>query len=129
MILTEAEIKSCIRRAGFRGIDLNAAARIAFCESSWNPSAHNTQGEDSRGLFQINVNAHPQYLSVDLFDPQINCNIAYELYSKRNNTFQDWTCAHMLGLVDPGKKNIIDPVVLPLALFAFGIGIVLYLTS
>ena len=121
MILNYSEIKSYCYNAGFRGIDLEAATKISHCESNWNTNAHNTTGEDSRGLFQINVDAHPQYLYVNLFDPEINCDIAYELYSNANKTFKDWTCARSLGLIDPGISLI--------AALAFGIGIVLYFAS
>ena len=121
MILNYSEIKSHCYNAGFRGIDLEAATKISHCESNWNTNAHNTTGEDSRGLFQINVAAHPQYLSLDLFDAQVNCNVAYKLYNNANKTFKDWTCARKLGLVNPGIKFI--------SIFAFGIGFVLYWLS
>jgi hypothetical protein len=49
---------------------------IMRMESGGNPNAHNNKGEDSRGLFQINVNAHPQWKNTNLFDPAINATIA-----------------------------------------------------
>jgi len=85
------------------------------------PYAHNQNFEDSRGLMQINLDAHPEYSNIDLFDPEINTQIAYILYSKANNSFKDWTCAHSLGLV-----NAEIPFYLTLAI---SIGIVLYLAS
>ena len=44
----------------------------AWHESRLRPGAHNPKGEDSRGLFQINVRAHPQWKSLDLYDPYKN---------------------------------------------------------
>jgi hypothetical protein len=105
MILNSTQVTNYLYNAGFRGVDLKAAIKICNCESGFNTNAHNTTGEDSRGLMQINVNAHPNYEYLNLFDPQINCNVAYELYSKRGKTFKDWTCARTLNLVNP--KNII----------------------
>lgn len=44
----------------------------AWHESKLRPGAHNPRGEDSRGLFQINVRAHPQWQSLNLYDPRKN---------------------------------------------------------
>lgn len=58
---------------------------IAWGESELNPSAlsvvkaGNSKGlrpEESRGLFQINVQANPQFSSLDLYDPIVNATIA-----------------------------------------------------
>lgn len=121
MILNYNEVKNYLYNAGFRGIDLESAIRISECESSFNTNAHNQNFEDSRGLMQINLDAHPEFNIYNLFDPQINTNIAYGLYTKAGNSFKDWTCAHSLGLV-----NGQIPFYLALA---FGIGIVLYSLS
>jgi len=51
---------------------------IMQMESGGNPDSHNTNGEDSRGLFQINLFAHPQWSHLNLFDPAINARIAAE---------------------------------------------------
>ncbi len=121
MILTKSEVRSYLSNAGFKGTDLNKAVLIAECESSFNTNAHNRNFEDSRGLMQINLDAHPEFSNLDLFDPVINTQIAFELYTKSNNSFKDWTCAHTLGLINPQ---------IPLYLaFAIGIGIVLYYAS
>lgn len=121
MILNYNEVKSYLYNAGFRGIDLESAVRIAECESSFNTNAHNQNFEDSRGLMQINLDAHPEYSNMNLFDPQINTNIAYGLYLTAGNSFKDWTCAKSLGLV-----NSEIPLYLMLAI---GIGIVVYSLS
>lgn len=111
MILNNNQIANYFYKAGFRGIDLQAAIKICFCESSFNTNAHNTAGEDSRGLMQINVDAHPQYSNLNLFDPQINANIAYKIYLESGKTFKAWSCAKILKLENP--TNLI-----------FGLGIV-----
>jgi hypothetical protein len=107
MIINETQAKNYLYQAGFRSSALNAAARIAWCESGLNTQAHNTAGEDSRGLMQINVasNANPQYASYDLFNPVINTQVAYKIYNAWGKNFGAWTCAHTLGLVNP-ENNI-----------------------
>lgn len=51
---------------------------IMNMESGGNPESWNQSGEDSRGLFQINLSAHPQWQDLNLFDPAINAQIAAE---------------------------------------------------
>jgi soluble lytic murein transglycosylase-like protein len=121
MILPSNIVRSYLYNAGFRSYNLDAAVQIAKCESGFNPDAHNTSGEDSRGLMQININANPQYSSYNLFDPQTNSNVAFKIYQAWGNNFGAWTCARQLGLVNPGyNTNTI--------LFASFIGIALYFT-
>lgn len=121
MVLSESEVRLYLSNAGFKGIDLNKAVLIAECESGFDPYAHNQNFEDSRGLMQINLDAHPEYNVCNLFDPGINTKVAYELYGKAGNSFRDWTCNTLLGLDKPK---------IPLYLaFAIGIGIVVYSIS
>jgi hypothetical protein len=119
MILNENQVKAYLYSAGFRGSHLKAAVEIARCESSFNTNAHNTAGEDSRGLMQINVssNANPQYKNYNLFDPAINTKVAYQIYLNRNKTFKDWTCARNLGLVNPPNFN---NLILPASIVLIG---------
>ena len=121
MRLTKNEVRSYLSNAGFKGIDLNKAVMIAECESSFNPYAHNQNFEDSRGLMQINLDAHPEYSNLDLFNPQINTLIAFELYARAGNSFKDWTCARSLGLVNSEISIYLG--------FAIVLGIVLYSVS
>lgn len=100
MQLNISQVQSYLYNAGFKGINLDAALKICYCESSFNPLSHNTNNEDSRGLMQINVDAHPEYSHLNLFDPQINANIAYQIFTETGN-FQAWTCARKLNLVNP----------------------------
>ena len=126
MRLSKDEVRQYLFNAGFRNNALLYAVSICHCESNYETTAHNTNNEDSRGLMQINVspNANPQYKNLDLFNPQINCNVAYEIFINRGRTFRDWTCAKMLGLEYPGQ---ISPI-LAVAGVAIIAGIVLYLT-
>ena len=122
MILTESQVRNYLSSAGFSGQALSFAVKICQCESGFNTQAHNTTGEDSRGLMQINVsaNANPQYSYLNLFDPAINTRVAFEIFQARGKNFRDWTCARNLGLVYPST----DIPFLPLAL----IGLVFYIS-
>lgn len=56
-------------------------APIMDSESSGNPGSNaNTAKEDSRGLFQINVKAHPQWETTNLYDPEINAKLAFQYF-------------------------------------------------
>lgn len=101
MILNSSQVLSYLYNAGFRNIHLEAAVKICYCESGFNTNAHNTNGEDSRGLMQINVDAHPEYNNLNLFDPQINANCAYEIFVQSGKNFKAWSCAKKLNLENP----------------------------
>jgi hypothetical protein len=59
--------------------DPGALAAPSFVQGA-NPNHWNvTNGEDSRGLWQINTRAHPQYLTVNLFDPAVNVAAAIDI--------------------------------------------------
>lgn len=73
------------------------ALDVARCESGLWTGAHATVGEDSRGLWQINVNAWPAYGDWNLYDPQINAYFAATIW--RALGWEPWTCAKKLGLV------------------------------
>jgi len=77
--------------------ELDNALNIARCESGLWTGAWARQGEDSRGLWQLNVWAHPTFAMYNLGDPQINAYFAYQLWS--NEGWEPWTCAHTLGIV------------------------------
>jgi hypothetical protein len=111
MILNYTQVKQLAYNAGFRGINLDAAVKIAYCESGFDPGINAYGNEDSRGLWQIHYPAHPEYHHLDLYDPEINAECAYEIFVKSGRDFSDWTCARQLGLVKP--ENIY-----------FGIGLV-----
>lgn len=57
---------------------------IAKAESSGQPGAHNTDGEDSRGLWQINMDAWgDEFAGRDLFDPNQNAVAALTVLEKQ----------------------------------------------
>lgn len=70
---------------------------VANCESGWWTGAHADVGEDSRGVFQLNVLAHPELAAWNLYDPQINAYFAYQLWQQQG--WSPWTCAAILGIV------------------------------
>jgi len=95
-VLSAQQIAQYASDAGFSGEDLITAVAIAKAESSGNPSAYNPeiaagnpQGKGSYGLWQINLNAHPEFSSVNLFDPQTNAAAAFEIYSRSG--FSPWS--------------------------------------
>ena len=49
---------------------------IISAESEWNPQCHNTKEEDSRGLLQVNLDAHPDANGEMLF--QVEYNLEYQ---------------------------------------------------
>jgi hypothetical protein len=89
MTLSADQIAQVAAAAGFSGGDLTTAVAIAFAESSGNPQAHNGNGEDSWGLWQINLVAHPEFSSWDLTDPATNAKAAFILYS--SSWFHPWS--------------------------------------
>jgi hypothetical protein len=69
--------------AGWSGTDLVVAVAVALAESSGNPAAHAlTAREDSRGLWQVNVRAHPEFGGVNLYDPKANAQAAHAIWAK-----------------------------------------------
>lgn len=73
------------------------AVAIAQCESGLWTGAWAWEGEDSRGLLQLNVEAHPELMFYNLFDPQVNLYFAHLLWIDQD--WNPWTCAHELGYV------------------------------
>lgn len=53
---------------------------IAYAESKLRAGALNDNGENSRGIFQINLKAHPQYAGLDLYNPAVNAEIAAKVF-------------------------------------------------
>lgn len=98
MILNENEVRNYLSMAGFTGKALDDAVKVAYCESNFDTQAHNvTPYEDSRGLMQINLMAHPYFQILDLFNPQINTEVANIIYRESGNNFNAWTCSNVLN--------------------------------
>lgn len=86
--LTKAQIVALATNRGFT--DPSLAAAIAMAESGGNPSAHAlTPKEDSWGLWQINLKAHPQYDSRSLQDVGVNADAAYQI-SAGGKSWKPW---------------------------------------
>ncbi len=79
-------------QAGFTGWRLIVAVAIAKGESGWNTGAHAlTPREDSRGLWQINVNAHPWGKNINLYDGQTNAHAARRVWREAGGSFHPWS--------------------------------------
>jgi cell wall-associated NlpC family hydrolase len=91
------EIYGFARAAGFTPDQATTMTAIALAESGGNVDAHATTGEDSRGLWQINMAAHQAtFGSVDLYDPVSNAKAAYEV-SNHGHDISPWTVTHHGG--------------------------------
>lgn len=82
--LSLVQLRALAQRAGFP--DPDVAAAVAMAESGGYPGAVG-DGGISRGLWQINIAAHPQMAWDDLFDPDKNAKAALQL----SNGGADWT--------------------------------------
>lgn len=89
--LTPAQIAQYAYQAGFRGQALIDAVAIALAESGGFTGSNNTKGEDSRGLWQINVAPNVRANKWgDLSDPAVNAKAAFEVSGGGKN-FNPWT--------------------------------------
>jgi cell wall-associated NlpC family hydrolase len=66
---------------------------VALAESNGNPGAHNPNGENSQGLWQINVAAHTDLAGTDLYDPLTNAQAAFRV-SRQGQDMSPWTTTH-----------------------------------
>ncbi|CUU58008.1 Transglycosylase SLT domain-containing protein [Parafrankia irregularis] len=75
-VISDTSIAQAAKNAGLnscRGIPLSTWVAVALAESGGNTTAHATVGEDSRGLWQINMRAHASWVgNRDLYDPNVN---------------------------------------------------------
>jgi murein DD-endopeptidase MepM/ murein hydrolase activator NlpD len=92
--LSVLEIYEVARQAGFNHDQAVTWTAIAMAESRGNPFAHATSGEDSRGLWQINVNpsVRPNTYG-DLYDPLTNARAAFEI-SNQGTNLRPWSVTH-----------------------------------
>lgn len=92
--LSPSEIFGVARAAGFEPRDAVVFTAIALAESGGRPEAHNGVGEDSWGLWQINLDAHRDWAGVlDLTDPADNAAAAWRV-SRGGATTLPWTVTH-----------------------------------
>jgi hypothetical protein len=91
-------IYAAARQAGFSPDQAVTMTAIALAESGGNTGAHNSSGEDSRGLWQINLSPNangnaPWAQTLDLFDPVDNARAAWEV-SRHGADISPWTVTH-----------------------------------
>ena len=92
--LTAQEIYRVARQAGFDEDEAVTWTAIALAESSGRPDAHAGSGEDSYGLWQINVASGVRSNRWgDLTDPLTNARAAFEL-SGGGADMSPWTVTH-----------------------------------
>jgi cell wall-associated NlpC family hydrolase len=90
------QIYAFARDAGFSPDQAVTMTAIALAESGGNPAAHNPNGEDSRGLWQINVAAlgNPEWAQgLDLYNPRDNAIAAWNV-SEHGGDIGPWTVTH-----------------------------------
>ena len=76
------------------------ALAVAVLESGLDTGAWNVSGEDSRGLWQVNVapGAHPDLATSNLWDPMVNAFWAYNIW--KESGWRAWyNSALRLGLL------------------------------
>lgn len=92
-VYARAELERLWVAAGGNPRSAPMAAAVALRESGGNPRARAlTKREDSRGLWQINVRAHPEWALRDLFDPRLNARAAVRI-SRNGADWSPWTTA------------------------------------
>jgi len=84
---TPAQIAQYAYQAGWTGYDALLAVAVAIAESGGDPQAYNPEtaagapiNKGSYGLWQIYLNAHPEFEGENLFDPQTNANAAFSIW-------------------------------------------------
>jgi hypothetical protein len=72
----DPKIEAILQKTGDKyGLPREIWYPIVMLESGGSTTARaNTSSEDSRGLFQVNIYAHPDANSVQLYDPEYNAN-------------------------------------------------------
>ncbi|MEM4408336.1 MAG: hypothetical protein QXI19_06300 [Candidatus Caldarchaeum sp.] len=98
--MDDIELAAILYRAGFRGQDLVTMVAIALAENPWkDPSlqsgfSRNGIRERSFGLFQLNLDAHPDLTLECATSPSCSAEYAYRLF--RSEGFRPWT-AYLTG--------------------------------
>jgi cell wall-associated NlpC family hydrolase len=91
---TAAQIYAYARAAGFDPDQAVTMTAIALAESGGRSGALNTDNEDSRGLWQINVEANGELVDdLDLFSPRDNAIAAFRV-SQQGRDISPWTTTH-----------------------------------
>jgi hypothetical protein len=106
-------IRSKFKAAGFNDVQAEAAVANAIAESGLNPYAHNTRGEDSVGLFQMNRKGGlgEGHSVENLKDPNYNIDLAIDAAKKSkaflaSNTIDDAVAAFVRDVERPAHKEL-----------------------
>ncbi len=93
-IYSAEQIYHFARVAGFSPDQAVTMTAVALSESGGDSHAHNPHGEDSRGLWQINLRAHASWAAgLDLYDPVDNAKAAFQV-SRHGGDISPWTVTH-----------------------------------
>lgn len=89
--LNFSQLRVLAIEAGFIGSAADIAAAVALAESGGDPGSEGdlTLGV-SRGLWQINLRAHPEFDPIRLFEQDYNAKAAY-LVSSHGTNWKPWT--------------------------------------
>lgn len=88
--LSRAQLVELARAAGWSPADAETAAAISLAESGGDPRAQLvTPREDSRGLWAINVKAHPHVDPARLWEPAYNASTAYTTWQAAGRNGRD----------------------------------------
>lgn len=90
---TAEQIYAFAREAGFDPDQATTMTAIAMAESGGDSNAHATHGENSMGLWQVNMATHPEFASVNLYDPLQNAKAAFQV-SDGGRDVSPWTTTH-----------------------------------
>ena len=91
--LTYDALLALALKYGANNAGANVAAAVALAESGGDWSAHNNNagtGDDSEGLWQVNLLAHPQYRAVNLYNVDQNAAAAADVSAGWSN-FEPWS--------------------------------------
>lgn len=94
MRFTLPQLQQLAASAGFVGEDAKIAAAVAMAESGGDPNAYgDPQYGGSLGLWQINLDSHPQYQADPnvLYAPATNAQAAYATWLAAGRSFSPWT--------------------------------------
>lgn len=96
-VIDASQIYQYATGAGFSGDDAVTATAIALAESSGDTEAYNPEtqanapeGKGSYGLWQIYLNAHPEYAGENLYNPSTNASAAFDIYQNAGG-FNPWS--------------------------------------
>ena len=105
-------IRNKFKAAGFTDAQAEGAVANAMAESRLDPNAHNTEGEDSVGLFQMNRKGGlgKGYSVEQLKDPNFNIDLAIEAAKKSKRfkeakTAEEATKAFMIDVERPKDQS------------------------